>query len=55
MNKDISKEELEELEKEIPLKRMGEPEEIANCVKWLIENEYITGQTITVDGGWISA
>ena len=33
---------------------MGKPEDIANCVKWLTENEYITGQVITVDGGWIN-
>lgn len=49
MNKDLTKKEIEELEKEIPLGRMGKPEEIANCVKWLTENEYITGQVITID------
>ena len=49
MNKDLTKKEIEELEKEIPLGRMGKPEEIANCVKWLTENEYITGQIITID------
>lgn len=53
MNKDLSQEELEDLEKEIPLSRIGKPQDIANLVKALIENEYITGQVITVDGGWI--
>lgn len=52
MNRDLSEEELRELEKEIPLRRIGQPEEIAKCVKALIDNEYITGQVITVDGGW---
>ena len=49
MNKDLTKKEIEELEEEIPLGRMGKPEDIANCVKWLTENEYITGQIITID------
>lgn len=49
MNKDLTKKEIEEIEEEIPLGRMGKPEEIANCVKWLTENEYITGQVITID------
>lgn len=50
MNKDISNEELAEIEKEIPLSRIGKPIDVANCVKALIDNEYITGQVITVDG-----
>ena len=53
MNKNLSKEDIEELEKEIPLKRMGIPEDIANSVYMLISNEYITGEVIKVDGGWI--
>lgn len=40
----------------IPLKRMGQPEDIANAVAFLASKEsgYITGQTIIVDGGWTS-
>lgn len=49
MNKDITDEEVESLKEEIALNRIGEPKEVANCVKLLIENEYITGQVITVD------
>ncbi len=52
MNKELSKDDVEELEKEIPVKRIGQPEDIAKCVKMLIENKYITGQVITIDGGW---
>ncbi len=52
MNKDLTTEELEELKSEIPLGRIAEPEEIVNSVKWLIEDEYISGQIISVNGGW---
>lgn len=53
MNNNISKEELEELEEEIPLGRMGLPQDIAKCVNWLIEDNYTTGQVISINGGWI--
>lgn len=43
----------EELSKNIPLGRMGEPEDIANAVEFLVSDKaaYITGQVICVDGG----
>lgn len=53
MNKDITNEELEELKKEIPLGRIAKPEEIVNSIKWLIEDEYVTGQVISPNGGWL--
>lgn len=52
MNKYLKEEELYEIKKEIPLNRIGEPKNIAKCVKWLIEDEYTTGQVISVNGGW---
>lgn len=52
MNAFLNKEEKEELNKEILLGRMGRPEEVASCAKFLIENEYITGQVISINGGW---
>lgn len=52
MNKDLSEEDIKNLELEIPVKRVGKPEEIAKTVKMLIESEYITGQVIEVNGGW---
>ncbi len=38
----------------IPLARMGQPKDIANVVSFLAseKSNYITGQTIIVDGGW---
>lgn len=35
----------------IPLQRVGEPQDIADGVKFLLDNKYITGQIIAVDGG----
>lgn len=52
MNRNMEPQEWEELRKEIPLERMGQVEDIANCVKWLIEDKYTTGQIISVNGGW---
>lgn len=52
MNKHLSQEDIEELKKEIPLEKIGDPEEIAKCIKWLIEDKYTTGQIIEINGGW---
>lgn len=35
----------------IPLRRFGEPEEVAQAVLFLLESPYITGQVLVVDGG----
>ncbi|WP_312693851.1 beta-ketoacyl-ACP reductase [Leuconostoc pseudomesenteroides] len=40
-----------EILKNIPLARFGQVDEIAQTALFLAENDYITGQTITVDGG----
>lgn len=53
MNKNLTQKEIEELNKEIPLGRMGTTTDIAKCIKWLIEDEYTTGQIISINGGWI--
>ena len=41
-------------EKKVPLKRLGNPEEIANVVTFIASDaaSYITGSNIVVDGGW---
>ena len=52
MNKDLSKEDIKEILAQVPLGRIAKPEEIVKSIKWLIEDEYVTGQVISVDGGW---
>lgn len=52
MNKFLSEDEKKEIIEEIPLQRIGKVEDVAKCAKWLIEEEYITGQIIQIDGGW---
>ena len=34
----------------IPLRRMGEPDEIARTVQFILENDYVSGRCIDVDG-----
>jgi NAD(P)-dependent dehydrogenase (short-subunit alcohol dehydrogenase family) len=43
------------LEQNVPMKREGRPEEIATTVLFLCSSaaSYITGQSISVDGGWV--
>lgn len=53
---DVLKQEVkEEIAKNIPLRRMGTPEDVANVVKFLAgeQSSYITGQVINVDGGML--
>ncbi len=54
MNGQLSAEEKAELSEEIPAGRFAEPEEIAAAALQLIHAPaYLTGQIVTVDGGWI--
>lgn len=55
MNAIFSKETLEEVKDEIPAGRLAEPEDISFWVKNLLapQADYLTGQTIYVDGGWL--
>ena len=52
MNEYLTKEEKQVIEQEIPLEKVGKTIDIAKCVKWLIEDEYTTGQIISINGGW---
>jgi NAD(P)-dependent dehydrogenase (short-subunit alcohol dehydrogenase family) len=48
----VSEEEWQRLISRIPLKRPARTEELASALEFLLKNEYITGQTIVVDGGY---
>lgn len=54
MNHFLSSEEKTALIEEIPSNRFGHPEEVAHLVLQLVDNNnYLTGQIIQLDGGWI--
>ena len=44
-----------EIRNETPLGQIGRPIDIYKCVKWLIEDEFTTGQVIPVNGGYVIA
>jgi NAD(P)-dependent dehydrogenase (short-subunit alcohol dehydrogenase family) len=48
----VPDEEWDKLVARLPLKRPATPEEVASALKFLLKNEYVTGQTIVVDGGY---
>ncbi|MDE7324551.1 MAG: SDR family NAD(P)-dependent oxidoreductase [Lachnospiraceae bacterium] len=53
MNRCFDEEDMQMLIQEIPADRMGRPDEVAELVRYLSAgNEYLTGQVITLDGGW---
>ncbi|MBQ7944066.1 MAG: 3-oxoacyl-ACP reductase FabG [Lachnospiraceae bacterium] len=54
MNHCFDEEDMAALIEEIPADRIGKPEEVAHLALQLCtENTYLTGQIITLDGGWI--
>lgn len=48
----VSEEEWQRLARRLPMQQPGNLESVAQAVLFLLENEYITGQTIVVDGGY---
>ena len=52
MNEKLNEEDVNSIVDEIPLNKVGYPQNITKCVQWLIEDEYTTGQVISIDGGW---
>lgn len=53
MTRQLAGELKDQLIGEIPMKKLGSPEDVANLVNFLVseESKYITGQVISVDGG----
>ena len=49
-----SKQFVKNYQKRVPLKRLGDPEEIANVITFIASeaSSYITGLNVVVDGGW---
>ena len=53
MNDHLNKKEIEKIKEDIPLGRIGKPSDISKCIEWLIEDKYVTGQVISINGGWL--
>lgn len=53
MISNLKEEEIKTIEQEIPLEKIGTPDNIVKCVNWLIDDEYTTGQIISINGGWV--
>jgi 3-oxoacyl-[acyl-carrier protein] reductase len=49
---DKSKEQIDRIKKQITMRRLGTKEEVAKACQFIIENDYVNGQTICVDGGF---
>ncbi len=53
MNGALSQEDLEALREETPLERIGTPEETAKAAAFLLEQEFLTGQVLGLNGGLV--
>ena len=53
MMKDIPNEVLQNIIEQIPVKRLGKPEEISRAVLFLVSDDsgFITGETLSINGG----
>ena len=54
MNNNLSVEDKKAFAEETSLGRFGTPEEVAKSILFLAENEYVTGQNLVVDGGFLN-
>ena len=52
MNASLTDRDVDEIRDDIPVRRLGTPADVAKAVLFLTEADYVTGQIITVDGGW---
>ncbi len=53
MNASFDKDEIDSFLSEVPMGRMGSGAEVAQCVHFLCEASYVTGQILGVNGGYI--
>ena len=53
MTEVLSEKVKEQVEKQIPMQRFGQVEDVANTAIFLAQSPYITGQVINVDGGLV--
>ena len=53
MNGDLSPADLNALREETPLERIGTPEEVAQAAAFLLEQEFLTGQVLGLNGGLV--
>ncbi len=52
MNSDLTGDEMEQLVAQIPMGRIGNPEEVARACVYLSDAEYVTGEVLSVGGGF---
>ncbi len=55
MTEELSEKALEKLRKTIPMKRYGDPDEIAEVIEWVANSRYMTGAFVPADGGLMSS
>ncbi len=53
MNSKLDEHIIKEIKNETPLGKIGNPMDIYRCAKWIIEDEFTTGQVISVNGGYV--
>ena len=53
MNSNLDNAIKEEIKNSTPLNKIGQPIDIYRCAKWLIEDEFTTGQIISPNGGYV--
>ena len=53
MNAHLSARDLEALREQTPLGRIGKPEDVAQALLYLAQAEFVTGQNLAVNGGFV--
>jgi pteridine reductase len=48
---DATEQNIQKLERTTPLARLGSPDDVVQAILYLIEADYVTGETLVVDGG----